>query len=155
MGDSGGYKFSQTTHIQFSDSSPKTLWKSRHLMADTIRRNTGDGCYGRNSLPQPEATLQPYSPEHEHGNPPPPPRCVPEVSVFRCITFISSMTILFSRLRFPCTVPAMLPSGMSPRYTRVFRTSAMVCRCHMSMMWLAAIVFGLTHSRVLRSPLRW
>jgi hypothetical protein len=149
MGASGGYKFSQTARIQFLDSSQQTIWKTQHLMTDTTRRHTRDGPYGRSSLPVPEATLQPYSPEHEHGNVPPPPRCVPEVSVCRCIAFISSVTILFSRLHLPCTVPAMPLSGMRPRCIRVSRTSAMVCPCHMSTMWLATIVFGLTHSRVL------
>jgi hypothetical protein len=47
----------------------------------SIRRATDDGCYGRNSLPQSEATPQPYIPEHGHANVPPPLNYMPEVSV--------------------------------------------------------------------------
>jgi hypothetical protein len=50
-----------------------------------IRGDTGNGCYGGNSLPHSETTPLLYSPEHEHGNAPPPPQSVPGVSVLRCI----------------------------------------------------------------------
>ena len=115
-----------------------------------IHRDTGDGGYGQNSL-QSEATPQPYSPEHERANAPPPPHCMLTVSVRRFFVFVSSMTIFFSRPHLPCTTPH---SGMRPRCIRVFRTSVMARHCHMPTMWLAATIFGLTRSRLLRSLLR-
>jgi hypothetical protein len=120
-----------------------------------IHRDTGYGYYGGNSLPHSEATPQPSSHEIDHTNVPP-SHCVPTVSVFQCVASFSSMTILFLRLHFPCTVLAMPLNGMHPRCTLVFRTSSMACLCHITM-WPAAIVFGLTRSRVLRSLLwgRW
>lgn len=123
------------------------------------REDTGDGCYGRNSLPQSEATPQPYSPEQEqeHANAPPPPHCVSAVSVLQVFVFLSSLTIYFSRLHLPCTAPLMSLNGMRPHCTRVLGTSVMACLCHMSTIWPAAILVGLTRSRVLRSflKLRW
>jgi hypothetical protein len=118
------------------------------------RRDTEGAFFGGNPLPPSEATPRSYSPEHEHANPPPPPHCVPGVSILRCITFILSMTTLFLRLHLPCTAPATTPNGTRPRYTRAFRTRVMASRCHMSMVWLAATAFGLTRSRVPRSLLR-
>ena len=52
---------------------------------------------GGNPLPPSEASPgpQPYSPNQEHTNLPPPPHCVPAVSILRCITFVLSMTTLF------------------------------------------------------------
>jgi hypothetical protein len=52
-----------------------------------IPRDTGGGCYGGNSLPRSEAPPRPYSPENDHANAPPPPCCVPAVSILRCIGF--------------------------------------------------------------------
>ena len=122
------------------------------------RKDTGDGCYGQNSLSQSEATPQPYSPEQEqHANAPPPPHCVLAVSVLQVFAFLSNLTILLSRLHLPCTVPAISLNGMRPRCTRVLRPlriNAMACLCHISTMWPAAIVVGLTRSRALRSFLK-
>ena len=120
------------------------------------RRDTEDVFLGANQhgLPPSEATTpQPYSPEHERDNPPPPPHCVPAVSISRCITFILSMIKLFSRLHLPRTAPATVPNGTRRRCTRAFRTSVMACRGHMSMVWPAVTAFGLTRSRLLYSLL--
>jgi hypothetical protein len=135
----GSYKFSQTTHPQFSDSPPppQTLWETGHLMSYTpMRRDTVDNCCGGYTPPHSEAAPQTYSPEHEHehADAPPPPHRVPAVSILRCIASVSSIPILFSRPRFPRVVPAMPLNGM-----RVM--AAWACRCHMSPIWLAAIAF--------------
>ena len=117
------------------------------------RRDTKGAFLGGNPLPPSEATPQPYSTEDERVNPPPPPHCVPAVSILRCITFILSITKLFSRPHLPCTAPAATLNGTRLRCTRASRTNVVACRCHMSMVWLAATAFGLTRSRVLRSLL--
>ena len=116
---------------------PQTLWETGHLMSYTpMRRDTVDKCCGGNTHPQSEAAPQTYSPEHEHEHATafPPPHCVPAVSIFRCIAFVSSLTILFSRLPIPCMVPTMPLHGM-------LVLAAWACRCHMSTIWLAAIAF--------------
>ena len=122
------------------------------------RKDTGDGCYEQNSHSQSEATPQPYSPEQEqHANAPPPPHCALAVSVLQVFAFLSNLTIFFSRLHLPCTVPAISLNGMRPRCTRMLwplRISAMACLCHISTVWPAAIVVGLTRSRALRSFLK-
>jgi hypothetical protein len=52
----------------------------------SLPKDTGGGCYGRNSLPQSEATPQPYLPENDHVNVPTHPHYIPEVSVLWCIS---------------------------------------------------------------------
>lgn len=86
---------------------PQTLGKIQHPMSYTVIHRdtvTGDDGYGQNSL-QSEATAQPYSPEQERANAPPPPHCMRAVSVRRFFVFVSSVTIFFSRLYLPCTAP--------------------------------------------------
>ena len=143
-GGSGGYKIlSIHPHSVLRLVPPLILFGvTQRLMAYTAKhKDAVDGCYGRDSHNQSQPTLQSYLPEHEHANAPPPPHCFPAVRVLRCITFVSSLMIVFSRLHFLRMAPAMPPIGVRPRCTRAFKTSVMEGRCHTSTIWLTAMVF--------------
>jgi hypothetical protein len=82
------YSFNQPVTSSSQTRPLQTISRIRHPMPYTATpRDTEGGCYEGNSLPQSEATPRPYAPELDHANPPPPPCCIPAVSILRHIEF--------------------------------------------------------------------
>ena len=101
--------------------------------------------------PPPKTTLQMHALEDECTNLlPPPPHCVPMVSILQFITYLKDNKIILK------TAPSAHytsygPQWDVPSYTLAFRTSIIVCRGHV--VWLAATTAGLACSKVLCSLL--